>query len=97
MEDVVTGIETRIRALLSSQELADQLANLDMDDAESVLRSKVGQISTMANLTSLGEKPRGPVRELEITWRVGLSGMDHTTKILLPIPLLSDLDVHNPE
>jgi hypothetical protein len=43
MQDSVADIEAEMRDLLGSQQLADELAELDMDDAESALRSRVDQ------------------------------------------------------
>ena len=80
------GIARRIDAGLGADEFLRRLASSDMDGAETMVRSALQVIDPRIELLSIGEKPRGIVREIELHWR--LANGDEQTKII-PLPPVS--------
>ncbi len=76
-------VELEAERYFSSDEVVRQLADADIDDAEAMLRAGLAEIDPALTITSLGEKPRGVVREIELSWRCG-RGEEHRRVIPLP-------------
>lgn len=77
-------IEQKASDWLGSDELARQLSQMDMVEAESALRSGLAAFDGRLEILGLGEKPRGVTRVIELSWRRGPGGTEHKTSILLP-------------
>ena len=58
-----------------------RLAAADMDEAEPLLRAELKSIDPKLTLVSCGEKPRGMLREIELTW--SLEGEEHRQVLVL--------------
>ena len=61
-------IAERVERRLTDAELNARLAAIDMDEADPVLRAELAAIDPGVTLVSSGEKPRGMLREIELTW-----------------------------
>ncbi|HZY50339.1 MAG TPA: hypothetical protein VFE64_11235 [Devosia sp.] len=76
------AIKGRVREALRADALGQQLASVDMSEAERLIRSVLQAIDRRIELAGFGEKPRGIVRELEIDWR--MDGATHSELVRLP-------------
>lgn len=84
----IDEIERRASDWLKSEDLAEQLSQMDMQEAEHALRNGLAAVDGGLELLGLGEKPRGVARMIELSWRNGPHGAEHKNSILLPAAAL---------
>jgi hypothetical protein len=77
-------IEGRVTMALRSRAFAEKLALADAGFAEQLVSSQLAAIDPSIQLVSTGERARGPVREILVTWREGNSGAVHEEVISVP-------------
>lgn len=70
--------------LLASEAFATRLSSMDMEEAEATLRHALAMISPEIEVKSIGEKPRGVVREIELNWCPAPDAAVRRSVILLP-------------
>jgi hypothetical protein len=75
----------RVAMALGSSRLAERLALADPVNAERMIASELVAVDPKLRLMSFGERARGPVRELLVTWRHPDRGEDHEQVIALPL------------
>jgi hypothetical protein len=77
-------VASDVYARLQSAELGRHLALADLETAEHVIASELAEVDRAARLTSVGERFRGPMRELLVEWSDG-GGTAHQEVIVLPM------------
>jgi hypothetical protein len=77
-------LDARIYARLQDAELGQRLALADIDVAQQLIGSELIAIDPTVRLLSLGERARGPMRELLVEWADG-EGTTHDEVIVLPM------------
>lgn len=77
-------VPTRVYARLQSTELGERLALADMNTAEQVIASELTAVDPTIRLLSIGERARGPMRELLIEWS-DADATAHDEVIVLPL------------
>lgn len=77
-------LEGRLREAFASHELISRLARTDMEQAEELIASELAAIDPTLQLVGVGERPRGPVHEIVVTWREAASTANHEAVIALP-------------
>ena len=80
-------IEGRVAIALRSREFAEKLALADAGFADQLVSTELAAIDPVIQLVSTGERARGPVREVVVTWREGDSGAVHEDVIPVPAHL----------
>ena len=75
----------RVYSVLQSEELGQRLALADMDSAQQVISSEFATIDPAIRLVSVGERARGPMRELLIEWTEPAGGVPHQEVVVLPM------------
>ncbi len=75
----------RVYAMLQSLELGERLALADMESAEQVISSELAAIDPAIRLLSVGERARGPMRELLVEWSESADSVPHQEVVVLPM------------
>jgi hypothetical protein len=75
----------RVYAMLQSIELGERLALADIESAEAVISSEFAAIDPAIRLLSVGERARGPMRELLVEWSESGDGVPHQEVVVLPM------------
>lgn len=70
---------------LQSSELGQRLALADPDSAAQLISSEFAAIDPSIRLMSMGERARGPMRELLVEWSDSAAGVPHRETIVLPM------------
>jgi hypothetical protein len=76
--------EEEVQRGLASEDLIARLARLDRDEIEPQLRAELIHLNENAELLDCGERERGIIRELEVTWRIKPNGQTHRQTLPLP-------------
>jgi hypothetical protein len=77
--------EGRVYIALQSTALGQRLALADPDSAAQMLASELAAIDPAIRLVSVGERARGPMRELLVEWAESADGVPHQETIVLPM------------
>lgn len=77
-------LEGRVAGAFASHELVSRLARADMEQAEELVASELAAIDPALQLVSIGERSRGPVHEIVVTWREADGAAEHEGLIALP-------------
>lgn len=75
----------RVYVALQSTELGQRLALADPDSAAQIVSSELAAIDPSIRLVSVGERARGPMRELLVEWAESADGVPHQETIVLPM------------
>jgi hypothetical protein len=78
-------VPARVYAALQSTELGRQLALADPESAAQVISSELAAIDPAIRLLGVGERARGPMRELLVEWSETAEGVPHQEVIVLPM------------
>ena len=78
---VPPDIAERVERRLADAALNARLATIDMDEADPILRAELAAVDPGVTLVSSGEKPRGMLREIELTW--AYEGEEHRQVLVL--------------
>jgi hypothetical protein len=77
-------IHVRVYARLQSPELGQRLALADIESAQQVIAAELTAVDPTLQLLTLGERARGPMRELLLEWSQG-NGARNDEVIVLPM------------
>jgi hypothetical protein len=80
-----SSIADRVHEALQAHELGKKLALSDPEYASQLVSSELAAIDPAIEMTSFGERTRGPVHELVVEWREPVAGSDHEEIIALPV------------
>lgn len=75
----------RVYIALQSTELGQKLALADPDSAAQLVSSELAAVDPSIRLLSVGERARGPMRELLIEWSESAEGVPREETIVLPM------------
>jgi hypothetical protein len=75
----------RVYIALQSTELGHRLALADPDSAAQLISSELAAIDPAIRLLGVGERARGPMRELLVEWSESAEGVPHEETIVLPM------------
>jgi hypothetical protein len=75
----------RVYIALQSTALGQRLALADPDSAAQVISSELAAIDPAIRLLGVGERARGPMRELLVQWSETADGVPHEETIVLPM------------
>ncbi len=78
------GVAARVYSRLQSDELGKRLSLADPDVAAQIITSEMKMIDSNIQLRAIGERARGPMRELIVEWSA--SDGAHEEVIVLPMP-----------
>jgi hypothetical protein len=78
------SLAIRVYAALQSDELGKRLALADPDTAAQIISTELAAINPAIRLTGIGERARGPLRELIVEWAI--KGRAHEEVVVLPMP-----------
>ena len=75
----------RVYRVLQSPELGQRLVVADTESAQQVIASEFTAIDPAIRLVSVGERARGPLREILVEWAETAGGVPHEEVIVLPM------------
>jgi hypothetical protein len=82
------SIEGQVSEALQSPAITTKLALSDPGFAEQLVSSELARIDPTLRLVSFGERARGQLREILVTWKASEDGEDHTEVVALPLQVI---------